>query len=395
MLKYFTAGESHGKGLLGIIEGMPAGLQINQDQINRELGRRQMGYGRGARMKIESDRMEIYSGVRNCMTIGSPISFVIENQDHQNWQDIMGAGVCERADDRAVKRPRPGHADLSGAMKYDHADMRNVLERASARETAVRVAAGGFFKQLLAAFDIYIYSEVVGIGRVNYPGYAIQPGNLAEFYRLVEASPVRCCSRDVQENMIDTIKQAMETGESLGGCFVVGAVGVPPGLGSHVSWDRKLDSRIAGALMSIPAIKAAEIGEGIASAGLPGSQVHDQIYYQAEQGIYRRSNQAGGVEGGMSNGEILWARAYMKPIPTLMKPLNSVNTETWEPEKAVIERSDVCAVPAASVVGEAMMAFVTAAALLEKFGGDTVEEMERSYRSYRTYIEKVWKWKRI
>ncbi len=395
MLKFYTAGESHGRGLVGIIEGIPAGLLINEEYINGELSRRQMGHGRGGRMKIESDQIEIFSGVRNCLTLGSPISFVIPNQDHKNWQDIMGSGECQKVDDRAVKRPRPGHADLPGAMKYNHSDMRNVLERASARETAARVAAGAFFKQLLAAFNIYIYSEVIAIGTVNYPGYDINAGNLSEFQAMVEASSVRCCSKEIEGSMIEAINLAIEAGESLGGCFIVGAVGVPPGLGSHVSWERKLDGRIAGILMSIPAIKGVEIGDGIRSSISPGSQVHDQIYFHQEEGLYRQSNRAGGIEGGISNGEFLWARAYMKPIPTLMKPLNSVNTETWSSEKAVIERSDVCAVPAASIVGESMMAYILAEAFLEKFGGDSLGEIEQSLRSYRTYLEKVWKWEKI
>ncbi len=395
MLKFYTAGESHGKGLIGIIEGLPAGLVINQEYINKELGRRQMGHGRGGRMKIETDQLEIYSGVRNCITLGSPISFIIHNKDHKNWQNIMGAGVCEKIDDKKVNRPRPGHADLPGAMKYNHADMRNVLERASARETAVRVAAGTFFKQLLAFFNIYIYSEVIAIGKVDYVGHEIKADNLSEFYARVEASPVRCCNKEIGERMIGAINQAIEAGESLGGCFVVGAVGIPPGLGSHVSWDRKLDSRIAGILTSIPAIKAVEIGDGFKCSKNPGSLVHDQIYYHPDRGLYRQNNQAGGIEGGISNGEIIWARAYMKPIPTLMRPLNSVNTETWCTEKAVIERSDVCAVPAASIVGEAMMAYILAQALMEKFGGDNIAEIEQSLGSYRTYLEKVWKWEKI
>lgn len=395
MLKFYTAGESHGRGLVGIIEGMPAGLEIDQDQINQELRRRQQGYGRGGRMKIEKDELNIYSGVRNCRTLGTPIAFIIDNQDHQNWQDIMGSGVCEKAEEKAVRRPRPGHADLPGAIKYNQADMRNVLERASARETAVRVAAGAFFKQLLAYFNIYIYSEVISIGDVNYPGYKLEAGKLEEFISKVEASPVRCGSLQVGEEMMQSIKQAMEMGESLGGCFTVGAIGVLPGLGSHVTWERRLDGRIAAALMSIPAIKGVEIGEGIASASKPGSQVHDQIYYTEDQGVYRKSNQAGGIEGGISNGETIWARAYMKPIPTLMKPLDSVNTQSWSAEKAVVERSDVCAVPAASVVGEAMMAYAIAGSCMEKFGGDSIRELEARYNDYRTYIEKVWKWKKI
>lgn len=393
MLKYVTAGESHGKGLIGVVEGLPAGVPISEEYINQQLRRRQQGYGRGARMKIESDQAEIISGVRDGLTLGSPLSFIIYNRDYENWQGIMSPGECERMEERAVNRPRPGHADLAGAMKYHQQDMRNILERASARETAARVAMGAVCGQLLQIFDIYIYSQVLAIGAVQAEGYQVNSGNRQELADLTEASPVRCPDPAAASAMMALIDQAKQDGESLGGCFELGALGVPPGLGSHVSWETKLDGRIAGALMSIPAIKAVEIGEGFLNAGRPGSQVHDQIYLN-EQGIYHQSNRAGGLEGGISNGEIIWARAYMKPIPTLYKPLQTVNTMSWQEEKAVVERSDICAVPAAAVVGEAMLAFIMAQAALEKFGSDNAAEIQESYQRYLEYLRKVWQWQK-
>ncbi len=396
MLKYYTAGESHGPGLIVMIEGMPAGVNINEGKINEDLARRQKGYGRGGRMKIETDRVEIISGVRNCVTLGSPISMIIRNRDYANWQNIMAPGTCDQVELKTIQKPLPGHADLAGGMKYGHGDLRNILERASARETAARTAAGAFFKQLLAQFNIYIYSEVISIGKEGYPGCL--PGeslNMEETMRRIEDSPVRCHDRHIEKVMIEEIQKAAAAGETLGGCFTVCALGVPPGLGSHVSWERKLDSRIAGLLMSIPAIKAVEIGDGIQAAGDPGSKVHDPIYYQEKSGIHRRSNRSGGIEGGISNGETVWARAYMKPIPTLMHPLDSVNLSSWKEEKADVERSDVCAVPAAAVVGEAMLAYALAAVFLEKFSGDSTAEIETALSSYRTYLEKVWKWQKI
>ena len=357
MLRFITSGESHGKGLITIIEGLPSGLRVDEEYINRELARRQKGYGRGGRMQIETDEIEIFAGVRNGKTLGSPISFLIRNQDYENWQDIMNSGTCTRIDEKVLTRPRPGHADLPGAMKYHHRDMRNVLERASARETASRVAAGAFFKLFLKQFDILIYSYVRSIGSVNIGTVGLEQDKLEEFCARVEDSPLRCPDKESESKMIKLIEQAKKAGESLGGSFEVGAIRVYPGLGSHINWEYKLDGQIAAALMSIPAIKAVEIGDGIANASEFGSRVHDQIYYQEEQGLYRSSNRAGGIEGGISNGEAVWARAYMKPIPTLYKPLISVNTENWQEEKAQVERSDVCAVPAAAVVGEAMLAF--------------------------------------
>ena len=395
MLRFTTSGESHGKGLITIIEGLPSGLQVDEEYINQELARRQKGYGRGGRMQIETDEIEIFAGVRNGKTLGSPISFLIRNQDYENWQDIMNSGTCTRIDERVLTRPRPGHADLPGAMKYHHHDMRNVLERASARETASRVAAGAFFKLFLKQFDILIYSYVRSIGSVNIGTVGLEQDKLEEFCARVEDSPLRCPDKESESKMIKLIEQAKKEGESLGGSFEVGAIGVYPGLGSHINWEYKLDGQIAAALMSIPAIKAVEIGDGIANAAEFGSRVHDQIYYQEEQGLYRSSNRAGGIEGGISNGEAVWARAYMKPIPTLYKPLISVNTENWQEEKAQVERSDVCAVSAAAVVGEAMLAYVLAQAFRDQFGGASMEQVEQAYSSYQEYLDRVWQWKKI
>lgn len=395
MLRFSTAGESHGPGLVGMIEGLPAGIPIRQQEINEDLNRRQQGYGRGGRMTIEKDEAVILSGVRNEITLGSPISFVIWNRDHQNWTDIMGPGPCTQIDQRVVARPRPGHADLPGGMKYHHQDFRNVLERASARETAARVAAGAFFKKFLQAFDIYIYSQVISIGGVEVPPIAINRQNYYQALQQIEQSPVRCYDQPTAQQMMTRIDAARSEGESLGGSFEIGAIGVPPGLGSHTAWERRLDSRIAALLMGIPAIKGVEIGAGILNSCLPGSQVHDAIYWQDGAGLVRRTNRAGGVEGGISNGETILARAYMKPIPTLYKPLTSVNTLTWEEERADIERSDICAVPAAAVVGEAMLAYGLAQVFIEKFGNDHMDELQASYRNYRSYLEKVWKWAKI
>jgi len=395
MLRFLTSGESHGKGLISIIEGLPAGLDVDEESINRELARRQKGYGRGGRMQIESDKAEIFAGVRDRKTLGSPISFIIRNRDYENWQDIMNSGVCQDIDKKAVTRPRPGHADLPGAMKYQHQDMRNILERASARETACRVAAGAFFKAFLQHFGIFIYSQVTSIGSIKAEAGTVNQESLNQFNALVEESPVRCADKKSEAEMIRVIEQAKSEGESLGGSFEVGAVAVPPGLGSHVGWEQKLDGQIAAALVSIPAIKAVEIGDGIANAGKPGSEVHDEIAYQEKQGLYRSSNRAGGIEGGITNGETIWARAYMKPIPTLYKPLLSVNTANWQEERAQVERSDICAVPAAAVVAEAMLAFVLARAFREQFAGESMEQVEQAYNNYREYLNKVWKWKRI
>ncbi len=394
VLQFSTSGESHGKGLIGIIEGMPAGVAISEEDINRELQRRQKGYGRGGRMKIESDQVEIFSGIRDGYSLGSPIAYLIRNKDFANWQEIMAAGKCKRSEEKAVNRPRPGHADLAGAMKYNHKDMRNVLERASARETACRVAAGAVFKILLESFNIGIYSQVKSIGGVQAKTWQVRGDNRHEFMRKVDDSPFHSADVEKEILMIETVEQAKRNGESIGGSFEVGAIGVPPGLGSYVDWEKRLDSQISALLMSIPAIKALEIGEGFANSAEPGSRVHDELYYDENRGLYRKSNGAGGIEGGISNGETIWARAYMKPIPTLYKPLNSVNTELWQGEKADIERSDICAVPAAAIVGESMLAFAIARAFLEKFSGDSLAETNEYYQIYRAYLRRVWKWEK-
>lgn len=395
MLKFTSAGESHGKGLIGIIEGLPAGLAISETEIDAELKRRQQGYGRGGRMNIETDTVEILSGVRDGKTLGSPVSFFIANKDHENWQGIMDTRPLASAESRKVTRPRPGHADLAGAIKYNHEDMRNILERASARETAVRTAAGAFFKQLLLQFSIYIYSEVIAIGGLTCKAFRPESKSLTKFKELAGKSQIGCTDLGQEKEMIKLIDAARQQGESLGGVFELGAIGVTPGMGSHISFDRRLDARLAGLLMSIPAIKAVEIGEGATNAALPGSLVHDEMYYNHEQGIYRITNRAGGIEGGISNGETILARAHMKPIPTLYKPLQSVNTSLWQEEKATVERSDVCAVPAAAVVGEAMLAFGIAEALMEQLGGDNLMQMQQNYKSYRKYLQKVWQWRKI
>ena len=395
VLRFITSGESHGKGLIGIVEQMPAGVEIGEEDINRELQRRQKGYGRGGRMKIESDRVEIFSGIRNGYSLGTPISYLIRNQDFENWQEIMAPGECKRPEEKIVNRPRPGHADLAGAMKYNQSDMRNILERASARETAARVAAGAMFKKLLESFNIRVYSQVKSIGPVQVKTWQVNEQNWQDLREKVDESPLHSVDTEKEPLMREAIDQARSKGESLGGSFEVGVIGVPPGLGSYINWESRLDSQICALLMSIPAIKAAEIGEGIANSTEPGSRVHDEIFYSEEGGLHRKSNRAGGIEGGISNGETVWARAYMKPIPTLYKPLTSVNTKLWQEEKADIERSDICAVPAAAIVGESMLAFAIARAFLEKFSGDSLDEIRKSYTTYQAYLKRVWKWEKI
>ena len=395
MLRYVTAGESHGQALVTVIEGVPAGLPIAADEMNLQLQRRQKGHGRGGRMAIEADAVEIMAGIRNGLTTGSPISFIIRNRDWSNWQDIMAVGEGQGLRERSVHRPRPGHADLGGAMKYNHSDMRDVLERASARETASRVAAGAIFRKLLERFGMEIYSQVVSIGAVSTVPQSVDRASLQDFCRRVESSPVRCADDAITGQMVQAIDDAREVGESLGGCFEVGILGVPPGIGTYTSWEGRLDAQLSALLMSIPAIKAVEVGDGISNAVRPGSKVHDEIHIEEGRGIYRSTNRAGGIEGGMSNGEPVWARAYMKPIPTLYKPLISVNTTVWSEEKADIERSDICAVPAASIVGEAMLAFGVARAFLDQVGGDFIQQIDTNYAAYRDYLGKVWKWQKI
>ncbi len=395
MLRYLTAGESHGAALTAILDGVPSGLPLTAAFIDRDLARRQSGWGRGARMKIEKDRVEITSGVRHERTLGSPIALVVGNRDWENWKEVMSSGPATGADaSRVVTRPRPGHADLTGGIKYGQRDLRNVLERSSARETAARVAVGGVAKRLLEEFGISVYSWVVGIGGVEWNGPQGR-ATPAALFKKAERSAVRCPDPAASESMKKRIDRAKRDGDSLGGIFEVVATGVPPGLGSHVQYDRKLDARLAGALMSIQAIKGVEVGCGFKAGSTPGSLVHDEIFYtklksRAAKGVYwpvgphfyRKTNNAGGIEGGMSNGEPIVLRAAMKPIPTLYKPLRSVDIVTKRAFKASVERSDVCAVPAAAVIAESVAAFEIACAFLEKFGSDTVDGIRRSYISY-------------
>ena len=391
MLRFLTAGESHGKALVAIVEGVPAGLALDFELVTGDLRRRQTGYGRGRRMAIESDRAEPLSGVRHGRTTGGPIALLIPNKEWENWQRTMYAEAemppnAPGVDRAAVTRPRPGHADLAGFVKYRHEDIRNVLERASARETAARVAIGGVARQLLREVGTEIASHVTAIGAAAIDNALAVSFDTA---RAIPAdSPLHCADRDLEVRMIAEIDRARDAGDTMGGSFEVIARCVPPGLGSYVQWDRKLDGRLAQALMSIPAIKAVGFGLGPAVARLPGSRVHDEILpidsarSDTPVRVARPTNNAGGLEGGVTNGEDLRVTAYMKPISTLMKPLRSVDLATMTESPATIERSDVCAVPAAAVVGEAMVAFVLADAVLEKFGGDSVEEMTDNWRRF-------------
>jgi len=388
MLRFLTAGESHGQALVAILEGMPAGLSIDFEAITTQLRRRQTGYGRGRRMAIESDRAQALSGIRHGVSTGAPIALQIPNKDWENWQRTMHVEAtmpesATGADRPDVTRPRPGHADLAGFVKYGHDDMRNILERASARETAARVAVGAIARQLLQVVGVEIVSHVTGIGS------AVVTDPLAIGFdqaRAISAeSPLHCVDAEIEQRMIADIDRARDAGDTMGGSFEVIAHAVPPGLGSHVQWDRKLDGRLAQALMSIPAIKAVGIGRGPAVATVPGSKVHDEILpgdVKAPVPLRRPTNNAGGLEGGVTNGEDLRVTGYMKPISTLMKPLRSVDLATMTESPAAIERSDVCAVPAAAVVAEAMVAIVLADAVVEKFGGDSVEELVANWQAF-------------
>lgn len=393
-IRFLTAGESHGKALVGIIEGIPSGLALSSDDIDRELKRRQVGYGRGGRMKIESDHAEIISGVRWGQTIGSPIALLIENKDWKNWKEIMSdapVSLQEKPDIRfmPITRPRPGHADLAGAIKYNHKDIRNVLERSSARETAIRVGLGAIAKKFLSEFRIFIGSFVTQIGSIKteVSGINLNETELRSLFEKAEDSPTRCPDNEVTDRMIRLIDDAIKRGDSLGGIFEIFVTGLPIGLGSYIQWDKRLNSRISQALMGIQAIKAVEIGLGFEMALRFGSEVMDEIFYKKDEGFfYRNTNKAGGIEGGMSNGMPLIIRVAMKPIPTLKKPLRSVDILTKEPFEAAYERSDICAVPSASVISEAMTAIVIADAFLEKFGGDSIEETRRNYKQYLQYL---------
>lgn len=379
-MRFFTAGESHGPCLTAIIEGLPAGLSIDIEKINRDLARRQQGYGRGGRMKIEQDTAEVLSGIRFGETLGSPVTLSIRNKDWANWGGRMAAfGAPEGTQ---VLEARPGHADLTGTLKYDREDIRDILERASARETAARVAVGGIAKQLLSVFGITVVSHVTNIGGVQIS----ERVDYASLEQRKAGSDLSCIQPDIEEKMKVAIQQAKEAGDTLGGIFEVAALQVMPGLGSHVQWDRRLDTRLAALLMSIPAIKGVEFGTGFGYAALPGSLAHDEIFYNEQQGYCRQTNRAGGIEGGMSNGEVIVARAVMKPIPTLMKPLASVDIKTKQAVKASTERSDVCAVTAAAVVGEAMLAIGLAQTLLEQFSRDNMIDLAAAVKSYTNRI---------
>jgi chorismate synthase len=384
MLKYITAGESHGKGLTAIIEAVPAGLPLTEADINSDLARRQIGYGRGARMKIERDRAEILSGVRMGETLGSPITLFIKNRDWANWESVMSAEAVQFDQDKKITRPRPGHADLPGGIKYGHRDLRNILERSSARETAARVAAGAVAKKLLSQFGMVVISHVVEIGGVRLE--EVQELSAKKIKSLAEKSDLRCVDEEITALMKDRIDQAAQKGDTLGGIFEVLVTKVPVGLGSHVHYARKLNGRLAGAVMSIQAIKGVEVGIGFDAARRLGSEVHDEIHFSKAKGFYRRTNRAGGIEGGISNGQDIVIRAAMKPIPTLMKPLRSVDIESKRSFTASVERSDVCAVPAAGVIAEAVVALEIGRAMIEKFGGDSLGEMKRNHESYLDYL---------
>jgi chorismate synthase len=385
-LRLITAGESHGPGLTCIVEGLPAGLELDLEAINADMARRQLGHGRGGRMKIERDAAEVTSGVRHGLTLGGPIALSVRNRDYANWEERMNPWPVEAAVPE-VHLPRPGHADLAGVQKYGFTDVRNVLERASARETAARVAGGALAKAFLRALGVEIVSHVTQIGSVQSPernGLAF--GDFAE----VDASPVRCLDADASKAMVQEINVLRKANESLGGVFEVRAFGLVPGLGSHVSWEERLDGRIGLAMLSIQAIKGCGIGDGFDLAGRPGSAAHDEIFYEEERGYFRETNRSGGVEGGMSTGEPLVVRCAMKPLPTLTKPLRSVDIATREPAEALRERTDSCTVPAAGVVGEAMLAIVLASAYREKFGGDHVDDVRAALAAYEERIG----WKR-
>jgi chorismate synthase len=382
-LRLITAGESHGPGLTCLVEGLPAGLLLAPEDLNEDMARRQLGHGRGGRMKIERDAAEVTAGIRHGRTLGGPIALQVANRDYANWEERMNPWpVAEEIAE--VHLPRPGHADLVGTQKYKQSDVRNILERASARETAARVAGGALCKAFLRALGVEVRSHVIQIASVRAP----EPGRLLtlEDFAAVDSSPVRCLDAEATRTMVREIDDLRKANESLGGVFEVQAFGLVPGLGSHVSWEERMDGRLAMAICSIQAVKGASLGDAFTVAGLPGSEAHDEIYYSSERGYYRETNHAGGLEGGMTTGLPLIVRGAMKPLPTLTKPLRSVDTETHEPAQALRERTDSCTVPAAGVVGEAMVAFVLADAYRSKFGGDHIDDVIEAVAAYTERI---------
>lgn len=377
MLRFLDAGESHGKGIVTIVEGMPHGVPMRSQDIEEELARRRLGYGRSGRMRLEKDKVEIISGVRGGKTLGSPVAMLVKNAEYDKWKGIMK--VYGEAEGETMTRIRPGHADLAGALKYGTRDLRDILERASARETVGRVCAGASAKSLLGCLGISVMSHVLGVGRVEAERASEPPG--PEELKKADSDPMRCLDEDLSKRMIEEVDLAGEQGDSLGGIFEVITFGLPAGLGSHVHWDRRLDSRIAAAVMGIQAIKGVEIGDGFDMAAARGSQVADVVYHQQDKGFYRRTNHAGGLEGGMTNGEPVVVRAAMKPIPTLTSPMESLDLVSKERMTAAVERADVCAIAAAAVIAESAVAFVLADALLEKLGGDSLAELEERYKT--------------
>jgi chorismate synthase len=385
IVRLITAGESHGPGLTAIVEGLPAGLELHAEEIDADMARRQLGHGRGGRMKIERDAAEVTAGVRHGRTLGGPVALSVANRDYANWEARMNPWPVDE-EIPEVHLPRPGHADLVGTWKYKQSDVRNILERASARETAARVAGGALAKAFLRALGVEVYSHVVQIASVHAPASIARALSAADF-AVVDESPVRCLDADASRAMVAEINTLRKANESLGGVFEVRAFGVTPGLGSHVSWEERLDGRLAMAILSIQAMKGVSIGEAFEIAGVPGSEAHDEIFYSEEQGYFRETNRAGGLEGGMTTGEPLVVRGAMKPLPTLTKPLRSVDIATHAPAEALRERTDSCTVPAAGVVGEAMVALVLADAYRRKFGGDHIDDVREALRAYEERIQ--------
>lgn len=383
MLRFLTAGESHGKCLVGILEGMVSNLSISEEDINKELERRQKGYGRGERSKkIESDRVEILSGIRNGKTTGAPISFLIENKDWENWKEFMDIKEVKEGKERFI--PRPGHADLQGFIKYNLSDIRDVIERASARETAARVAVGAICKKFLKEFNVKFYSRVIAIGKIK-DAAPVDEGK--RNYEKIEKSPVRALNRE--EEMMEEIDKAKEKGDTVGGIFELIVEGICPGIGSYVHWEKRIDAKISYFLMSIPAVKGVEIGIGFEGVSLSGSEYHDRIFFKDK--FYRRTNNAGGIEGGITNGEDIWVKCFVKPVPTVRKGLESFDIRNFEEKKFNYERSDICAVVPACVIGENLLAYVFASEYIEKFGGDCLEDTKNNYFSYLERIKKYWK----